>query len=216
MPFKNPRANPSPYPPLPFYALRSTQLLASLVVAIIAAYFLHELAASNYTLPWTFILLLSVSLLTLLALAATLALHTRHTLAPALNLAANAALSALWCVATALLGWWGAPALGARCGEGAWGGATGARVCWAYKVLCAFAVVAVVGALGGVWLDVRALRRGAGRGRFGRLAGVEGEGEGEFGGVRPGARRGEGYELPAEQFGHVDTGYGGRGSVERL
>lgn len=56
MPPKSARVKPTPYPPLPFHALRAAQLGAALVVASITAYFLRELAEDNYPLPWTFIL----------------------------------------------------------------------------------------------------------------------------------------------------------------
>jgi hypothetical protein len=56
MAFKKDRMKPTAYPFLLFHALRSAQLVASLIVASIMTYFLRELSANNYSLPWTFIL----------------------------------------------------------------------------------------------------------------------------------------------------------------
>ena len=56
MAFKKDRVKPTAYPFLPFHALRSAQLVSSLIVASIMTYFLRELSANNYSLPWTFIL----------------------------------------------------------------------------------------------------------------------------------------------------------------
>lgn len=56
MAFKKDRVKPTAYPFLPFHALRSAQLVSSLIVASIMSYFLRELSANNYSLPWTFIL----------------------------------------------------------------------------------------------------------------------------------------------------------------
>lgn len=56
MAFKKDRIKPTPYPFLPFHAIRSAQFVSSLIVASIMFYFLRELNGSNYSLPWTFIL----------------------------------------------------------------------------------------------------------------------------------------------------------------
>jgi hypothetical protein len=60
------RAKPSPYPRLPFHALRAVQLLASLVVLSITFYFLRELRREGYSLPWTFILVRALPLIPLI------------------------------------------------------------------------------------------------------------------------------------------------------
>lgn len=59
MAFKRDRTKPTAYPFLPFHLIRSAQLVSSLIVASIMAYFLRELSANNYSLPWTFILVCS-------------------------------------------------------------------------------------------------------------------------------------------------------------
>ena len=56
MPLQTPRSKPSPYPLLAFHALRTVQLISSLVVLSITFYFLRELRKEGYSLPWTFIL----------------------------------------------------------------------------------------------------------------------------------------------------------------
>lgn len=61
MAFKRDRIKPTPYPFLAFHLLRSSQLLSSLIVAIITFYFMRELHRNNYSLPWTFILVSSPS-----------------------------------------------------------------------------------------------------------------------------------------------------------
>lgn len=50
------RTKPTHYPFLPFHLLRSAQLVSSVIVAGIMAYFLWQLDHENYSLPWTFIL----------------------------------------------------------------------------------------------------------------------------------------------------------------
>lgn len=53
------KTKPTPYPHLPFHALRSTQLLSSIIVMSILSYFLWQLHHDGYGSPWTFILVKS-------------------------------------------------------------------------------------------------------------------------------------------------------------
>jgi hypothetical protein len=66
MPLQTPRSKPSPYPHLAFHALRTVQLLSSLIVLSITFYFLRELRREGYSLPWTFILVRALPLIPLI------------------------------------------------------------------------------------------------------------------------------------------------------
>lgn len=184
------------------------------------SYFLHELSANNYSLPWTFILLLTVSLLTLASLTWTILLHTRHGLSPVLNTVLNTLLALLWSLSFALLAWWSASTLTSACALREWESDTGASVCRTYKALFSFALLGTVGTLCALGLDVWVLKGAEGRGRFVSLKmGTKQRGDGE-GDVDHGIWDSSplpaamGYAVPEGQFGYadVDTGYAGAGA----
>ncbi|KAF1925072.1 uncharacterized protein M421DRAFT_264261 [Didymella exigua CBS 183.55] len=232
MVFKKDRVRPTAYPFLPFHALRTAQLVSSLIVASIMTYFLRELSANGYSLPWTFILLLAVSTLTTLSLAVTVLLHIRHGLNPYLNLMLNGSLAVLWTVSFSLLAWWSSATLASACAVETWDSSLGQTVCRTYKALFSFALLGLMATLAATALDVHVQRSGTRKGRFQSLAlqsGKAGPRELEsdvdaelwdtnpnpvaLGAVR--ARSG-GYALPEEQFGYADTSYdGAAGQVGR-
>ncbi|KAG9199424.1 hypothetical protein G6514_008489 [Epicoccum nigrum] len=224
MPLQTPRSKPTPYPALPFHFLRTVQLLASLVVLSITFYFLRELRKEGYSFPWTFILLLTTALLTLLTLASTLFLQLRQRPRPRLALALNGALAPLWVVSSALLGWWSSSTLRAGCGREAWETDVGTNVCRAYKALFAFAFLGTAGTLAALALDGFVVKRSGRGGRFVALQphvhdGVwDGNATAELSGT--GRRRArDGYAVPEGQWRYddheVDTGYRGAGEPVR-
>ncbi|KAH7397300.1 hypothetical protein BKA66DRAFT_238779 [Pyrenochaeta sp. MPI-SDFR-AT-0127] len=214
MVFRRDRVKPTHYPRLPFHGIRGAQLLSSIVVASIMFYFLKELAHDHYKLPWTFILLFAVSLLTILALTTTIVLHCFYGLNPVLNTALNSSLALLWSVGFSLLSWWSS------------------AVCRLYKTLFSFALLGLVSTLLALLLDVRVQRSATKRGRFQQLqmlGGVDGKTDEDVhaheANPNPAARKkhgqqkrgGEGYALPEEQFAYDgDTAYhGAAGQVGR-
>ncbi|KAF3037400.1 hypothetical protein E8E11_003301 [Didymella keratinophila] len=170
MAFKKDRVKPTAYPFLPFHALRSAQLVSSLIVASVTSYFLRELSLDNYSLPWTFILLLAVSLLTILALALTIVLHIRHGLNPIINLVLNGSLAVLWALSFSLLAWWSSATLASACAIENWETELGQSVCRTYKALFSFALLGLVATLAATGLDVHVQRSSTRKGRFQSLA----------------------------------------------
>ncbi|KAF9697576.1 hypothetical protein EKO04_004239 [Ascochyta lentis] len=230
MAFNKTRVKPTPYPFLPFHLLRTAQLASSIAVLSITSYFAHELRRNGYSLPWTFILLLTISLSTLTSLTLTILLHIRYTLSPPLNLALNTILSLLWTLSFALLAWWASSTLTHACVLATWESETGVRVCKSYKALFSFALLGMLASWGAVGVDVFVYRGSVKKGRFVSLGmgeakkGRRGLDEGDEdvdGGIwdlnfNPAALRGagrkrggEGYALPEGQFGYADTAYAG-------
>ncbi|KAF2649089.1 hypothetical protein K491DRAFT_611500, partial [Lophiostoma macrostomum CBS 122681] len=163
------RVKPSQYPAVPFHVLRGVQLVSSVIVVGVMAWFIGELRDAGYGVPWTFILLLSTALLTLLTLTTTLTLHILHGLSPLLNTALNAALLVLWVLAFAMLTRFSArPVLSQSCSTKVWDADTGVLVCRLYKAVFSFALLGVVGTAAALGLDAWVQKRGAARGRFDR------------------------------------------------
>ncbi|CAF9907282.1 MAG: hypothetical protein HETSPECPRED_007089 [Heterodermia speciosa] len=149
---------PSNYPPLAFHLLRLSQLLSALIVASVLAFFCHHLHAENIYIPWTFIVLLTVSILTLVAFIITSVFYTLRTLSPKLNLYSNTALTALWCLGLALLSWNLSWTLGHRCTTDSWKNDAGIMVCRLFKALTAFAVTGTLATALLTLLDFRTHR----------------------------------------------------------
>ncbi|EDU49668.1 conserved hypothetical protein [Pyrenophora tritici-repentis Pt-1C-BFP] len=225
------RVKPTAYPSLPFHSIRTCQLLSATVVSGILLYFLRELARDEYHLPWTFILLMTVSILTMLSLLTTILLHFYHGLNPILNVVLNAALTLLWTLGFSLLAWWCRGTLAHVCNTSNWESDTGVSVCRMYKALFSFTLLGLVMTLAALALDVRVMKgvrtrgvfqpvdsRGGG-GKGGEV--LEGEREMELGEnpmapARTRERGGEGYAVPDEQFRYDDLAYqGAAGQVGR-
>jgi len=201
-------------------------------------YFLRELARDNYSMPWTFILLLAVSLLTMIALTTTIFLHCFYGLNPVLNTVLNSALALLWAVSFGLLSWWSSGTLSHVCNVDNWDSELGISVCRLYKALFSFSLLGLVATLVALGLDIHVQRQANVRGRFQQVQ-VHG-GDGKAGerfeekdidgfdeqdlnpnpvakGRRTGKRGGDGYALPDEQYVYdEDTTYhGAAGQVGR-
>ncbi|KAF2242212.1 hypothetical protein BU26DRAFT_524402 [Trematosphaeria pertusa] len=175
--------------------------------------------------------LLTVSLLTLLALSTTIVLHCFYGLNPLLNTLLNAALLTLWAVSFALLSWWSSGTLAHVCNRANWDSDIGISICRIYKALFSFSLFGLVATLLALVLDVHVQRGANRRGRFAKLqlldnkrefdGGIDGaelvmtEREANPNPMARGARArrgGEGYALPEEQFAYdEDTGYHGAG-----
>jgi len=153
------KVKPTHYPFIPFHLLRSAQLVSALIVASIMLYFLWHLTHDHYRLPWTFILLLAVSLLTILSLSTTIVLHCCCGLNPRLNVCLNGCLLVLWSVGFALLSWWSSGTLSHVCNRSNWENETGIMVCRVYKALFAFTLLGFVSTFAAALLDIFVFRR---------------------------------------------------------
>lgn len=223
MALRKDRVKPTHYPQIAFHGIRCAQLVSSTIVASIMFYFCSELARNDYNLPWTFILLFTVSLLTIIALTATIALHCFYGLNPVLNTALNSSLAILWAVGFALLTWWSSGTLAHVCNVENWESDMGISVCRLYKALFSFALLGLVSTLLALVLDVRVQRGATKRGRFQQLdtLGSGGKREGQVHDHTGGdgtadesgvhrqhnvhERDGGGYALPEEQFAYDDS-----------
>jgi hypothetical protein len=132
---------PSHYPRIPFHLFRFFQLISSIIVAGIMAYFTWHLRHDHYDEPWTFIWLFAASLASLVALTCTIFLHCLMGLNPRLNIAINALLTFLWGLSFALLTWWMSKTLADACDLEHWNEDVGIMVCRIYKALWTFTLV---------------------------------------------------------------------------
>ncbi|KAJ5129562.1 uncharacterized protein N7515_005601 [Penicillium bovifimosum] len=156
---RSPSVKPSAYPPIPFHTIRFLIFLSSIVTGVILAVFTYHLHTDGYKLPYSFIVLLVSSALSLLNILLTTIIHCTRSLSTKLSLTTNLLLTILWSVSLALMTWSLAHTITTSCNNVFWGNATGIAVCRAYKALFAFNALGVAAYLAAVWLDIVVRRR---------------------------------------------------------
>ncbi|KAK5166961.1 uncharacterized protein LTR77_007690 [Saxophila tyrrhenica] len=185
---------PSSYPRVPFHLFRCFQLISSIIVGGIMAYFTYHLRHDNYKEPWTFIWLFSASLASIAALTVTICLHCLLGLNPRLNIGINAFLAAIWALSFGLLTWYMTDTLGDACDTEHWHEDVGIMVCRIYKALWTFTLVGLGATLAALFLDIYVHRKQTSRGMY-KLPDLDAK--------RPGATHGPYTETPN------NYGYGG-------
>ncbi|KAH7018690.1 hypothetical protein B0J12DRAFT_415604 [Macrophomina phaseolina] len=224
------KVQPTHYPRIPFHLLRSAQLLAAAVVTCVLVFFVDQLHHDGYPIPWTFLLLLAVSVLTVFFLSATLVQHCCCGLNPRLNLALNSILLVIWTLGFGLLSWWASGTLGHFCTRANWRDDDGIMVCRIYKALFAFSLLGLTSTLSALLLDIYVFKRSTQRGKYDQM--MDSDLKRTMSGPhqspwsthvdepdveqRPysdqrASKSPEqtGYALPAEQFAYDDTAYRG-------
>lgn len=109
----------------------------------IMIYFAVNLHAAGFKFPYSFLLILITSVLTLLNLIFTTLLYCRNSLRPTLSLITGTILLILWALSLGFLGYSMRGTLHTTCNTASWGTSTGVMVCRVYKVLFSFIVVAL-------------------------------------------------------------------------
>jgi len=143
-------------------------LIASIVVSGIMCYFMYYLREEHFSIPWTFIVLLVVSLGTVAALSVTIVLYNFTYLSPRFNMVLNGGLSFIWALGLALLSWSISTShvLQKQCTGKVWGGEAEAGVCRDYKALWSMTLVGTVSTFLALLLDVRTHRLTTRRGAY--------------------------------------------------
>ncbi|KAH8601064.1 hypothetical protein B0O99DRAFT_503176 [Bisporella sp. PMI_857] len=190
---------PSPYPRIPFHVFRAGQLLSSIVVSGIMVYFMYYLRMENYAIPWTFIVLLSVSLGTVGILTLTIILYNFTYLSPRFNLILNGAISFFWALGLALLTWSVSTShvLEKQCTGKEWGGVAQAGVCRDYKALWGMTLVGTISTLAALLLDAHTYRKTTRQGKY--LMPEDDKEARRLHDLKSARVRSEGYEAPLEE-----------------
>lgn len=176
--------------------------------------------------------LLTVSLLTVIALTSTILLHVYHGLNPALNIAVNGSLAVLWIVSFGMLARWSSGTLSNVCDTSNWESDMGVSICREYKAVFSFALLGLLATLVALAVDIKVLRGARARGIFQPVDALAGERKGipdvpdnvqeleanpnPIAAQQRQFRGGQGYSVPEEQFGYDDLAYhGAAGQVGR-
>ncbi|MCJ1380096.1 hypothetical protein MMC17_003199 [Xylographa soralifera] len=160
---------PSPYPSPVFHGIRAGQVVSSIIVTSVLGFFIHHLSIELYYVPWTFILLLTVSVLTLASFIATSVFYHQRTLKPRTNAFVNGFLSVLWMLGFALLAWNLSGLLSHKCTIENWSSELGVMVCRIYKALMSFTVIGMLTTLAALILDIHTHRATSHLGAYGSM-----------------------------------------------
>jgi len=163
------------------------------------SYFVYFLRIEHYGIPWTFILLFSISLATLVALLVTIVLYNFTYLAPKFNLCLNGSIAAFWCLAYALLSWSisSSHVLARSCSTQEWGGVTEAGVCRDYKALWSMTLGGTISTIAALALDVHTHRKTIKQGNY--VLPEDDKEAVKLNETKSAKVRREGYEAPEEQ-----------------
>jgi len=211
------KKQPSHYPFIPFHIIRIAQLISSLVVSAIQLYFVYHLKHDHYSIPWTFLVILGVALMTLVSQALTIILYCCRSLNPFFNMIVNAGLSLLWATGFGLLTWAMSGTLTHKCDIENWKEDTGVMVCRIYKALFTFVLSGLISTLLALVLDLIVRKRETSRGVYTKA--IDGkpadhlplsqprDSGGPFDVPRSYGRGGReaGYERPMDQHNYTDT-----------
>lgn len=159
---------PSDYPRWPFHGLRCGQLISSATVSGILAYFMYFLQKEHFPIPWTFIVLFTISLATILSLLVTIVLYNFTFLSPRFNLVLNGTIAVVWATGLSMLSWSVSTShvLAKACTGRIWGGAAEAGVCRDYKALWSMTLIGTASTFLALALDFHTWKKSTRRGTY--------------------------------------------------
>ncbi|KAM3074284.1 hypothetical protein ACMFMF_006299 [Clarireedia jacksonii] len=105
-------------------------------------------------MPWTFIVLLSISLATVAVLTITIILYNFTYLSPKFNSMLNCCIAIFWVLGFSLLSWSLSGTLHRRCNYATWGSNVAINVCREYKTVWAFTLIGTASTLAALALDI--------------------------------------------------------------
>ncbi|TVY26642.1 hypothetical protein LHYA1_G004123 [Lachnellula hyalina] len=197
---------PSDYPRWPFHGLRCAQLLSSMTVSGIMAYFIYYLKKESFPIPWTFIVLFSISLATIASLLITIILYNFTFLSPRFNLGLNGGISFFWAMGLGMLSWSvsSSHVLNKACTGSVWGGEAEAGICRDYKTLWSMTLVGTVSTLLALALDLQTWKKSTRRGAY--VMPEDDKDAQKMNDLKNPRVRDAGYEAPREQDANKSTG----------
>ncbi|EXJ53891.1 hypothetical protein A1O7_09227 [Cladophialophora yegresii CBS 114405] len=179
MPATKMRSRPQVYPRLAFHLVRAIALISASIVSGILIYFCVQLRHDGFKLPWTFIIVLASTLLSLLSLFFTSIIYTCFFLSPIFSLVLNVTVLILYLVGYTLLTWNIVGTLGHTCSRANWASDDGMMICRTYKAFYAFEFLGVLAQIAQIVLDVRSRHNQTKLGRYNRMADIAAKGGGD-------------------------------------
>ncbi|ETI19338.1 hypothetical protein G647_09170 [Cladophialophora carrionii CBS 160.54] len=170
MPASKMRSRPQVYPRLAFHIVRTIAFISATIVSGILIYFCVQLRHDGFKLPWTFIIVLASTLLSLLSLFVTGILYTCFFLSPLFSLILNVTILILYIVGYGLLTWNIYGTLGHTCSRANWASDDGMMICRTYKAFYAFELFGVLAQIALIVLDVRSRHAQTKLGRYNKMA----------------------------------------------
>ncbi|KIW62972.1 hypothetical protein PV04_09856 [Phialophora macrospora] len=179
MPASKMRSRPQVYPRLAFHIVRTIAFISASIVSGILIYFCIQLRHDGFKLPWTFIIVLASTMLSLLSLFLTGILYTCFFLSPLFSLVLNVTILILYLVGYGLLTWNIYGTLGHTCSRANWASDDGMMICRTYKAFYAFELFGVLAQVALIVLDARSRHAQTKLGRYNKMADIAAKGGGD-------------------------------------
>ncbi|OAL38621.1 hypothetical protein AYO20_02271 [Fonsecaea nubica] len=163
------KSRPQVYPRPAFHLIRAIAFISAAIVSGILIYFCIQLRHDGFKLPWTLIIVLASSVLSLISLFLTSLVYTCFFLSPLLNLILNVTVFIVWLVGYCLLTWNMYGTLGHSCSRANWASDDGMMICRIYKALYSFEVFGLLAQIALIVLDVRTRRAETKLGKYNQM-----------------------------------------------
>ncbi|KAI1609795.1 hypothetical protein EDD36DRAFT_467857 [Exophiala viscosa] len=163
------RSRPQVYPRLAFHVVRAIAFISASIVTAILVYFCIQLKHDGYKLPWTFIIVLASTLLSLITLLISSMIYACAFLNPLVNMLVNIPIALIWTAGLAVLTYNMYGTLGHTCSATNWASSDGMMICRTYKALYSFAVFGWLAQIALVVLDVRSRRAQTALGKYNKM-----------------------------------------------
>lgn len=151
------------------HGLRTSSFVAAIGVGAVLSSFAITLWRSDYNIPWTFLLAIVASYLTVICWMLTTLIMCCTPPHPILNLVFNVPLSALWIASTGIIVYNLLGTLSRSCSIANWGNNDGVSICNIYKLMFSGCVFATLSQLSLIILDVSARRNQNRGGRYTKM-----------------------------------------------
>lgn len=152
-----------------FHGVRLLSFISAIIVGAILTSFAITLWSSDYNIPWTFLLAVIASYLTVICWVLSMLIMCCTPAHPILNLVFNAPLSALWIASSGIIIYNLLGTLSRSCSVSNWGNSDGIAICNIYKLMFSACIFATLSQLALVVLDVIARRDQNRSGRYTKM-----------------------------------------------
>ncbi|KIV95115.1 hypothetical protein PV10_02804 [Exophiala mesophila] len=160
---------PQAYSPMSFHLVRGIAFVCQAIVSGILIWFCLRLRDDGFKLPWTFLIVLAASLLSIITLIITSIFYCCSFLSPLFNLIINSTVLLVQIVGFGLLTYNIFGTLGHSCSRSNWASSKGVTICQIYKAFYSFLVFAMLAQIALIVLDVRSRREQTRLGKYGNI-----------------------------------------------
>ncbi|KEF52510.1 uncharacterized protein A1O9_11352 [Exophiala aquamarina CBS 119918] len=163
------KSRPQAYSAMSFHLVRAIAFISQAIVSGILIFFCIQLRKDGFKLPWTFIIVLAASLLSIISILITTIFYVCSFLSPLFNLIVNVTVLIIQFVGFVLLSWNMSGTLSHSCSASNWASNDGMMVCRIYKAFYSFVIFTLLAQIAQIVLDARSRSAQTQLGRYGNI-----------------------------------------------